>query len=102
MSGGSFNYLYVNGKPEVPGELVRMAEEAEALGFERGAAALHRMIEAVAKVVGQWGDLEEFMVAFEWMVSADWSRDTAREAERRLPEQIKVVKTAADLEAMKA
>lgn len=96
MSGSSFNYLYRE-RPEPPAELVAMVEEAETLGFERGAAALRRLLEGYERLAEQWDGLEDFMHAFEWMVSADYTRDQAREAEAKLPPQIKVVATAEDL-----
>lgn len=99
MSGSSFNYLYRE-RPEPPAELVAMAEEAETLGFERGAAALRRLLEGYERLAEQWDGLEDFMHDFEWMVSADYTREQAREAEAKLPEQIKVVATAEDLAAL--
>lgn len=96
MSGSSFNYLYQD-RPYAPGELLAMAEEAEALGFDRGAAHLRRLIEGYERLATQWDGLADFMHDFEWMVSADYTRDQARAAEAKLPPAFKVIATAEDL-----
>lgn len=93
MSGGSFDYLFAK-TPMPTHELQRMAEDADAAGFERGGAALAKIQANFHKLAQEWEEAEEFMRSFEWWRSNDYTRDQVEEAERDLPPQMKIVYVA--------
>lgn len=80
MSGGSFDYLYLD-SPLPPGTLRRMAEEAEEEGLDGGARALRRLINHYIALEEDWEKVAGFMRAFEWWRSGDYGKEQVKEAE---------------------
>lgn len=87
MSGGSYNYLYLN-VPELGGHrehLEAMAARLDGLPYAAKAAAATRQILAVLDdeaLAGVWQ-------AVEWWDSADYSEDQVREAVAEYEEHLK-------------
>lgn len=78
MSGGSFDYMFIkecHRLVEAQGDLIRMKEELERLGFKDAAtktAVILHMIHLIEQIQAEMADVWQ---AVEWYCSSDWDEE---------------------------
>lgn len=93
MSGGSFNYLFVqdvDGLAQQRETIQRMADVLRNSGYESIAKDTEEILQLFEQAEQKATKLKDVWHAVEWWVSNDWSEQDAKEAaEKYLKEQTK-------------